>query len=205
MVRLKDVANVTLGADDYESKSRLRRQAGGLYRHPGCAGGQSARSRARLCISSCRTSSRNCPQGSNGEIVYDSTDFVNARFTKSMRTLVEALLIVMLVVFAVPRFAALGAHSDHRHPAVADRHAHHHAGAWLFDQSADPAGAGAWQSVLSSTMPSSWSKTSTAISRKAWRRFQPPSQAARELGGPDHRHDRGARSPSMCRSASRAV
>ena len=37
IVRLKDVANVTLGADNYETAGRVRRQAGGLYRHPGRA------------------------------------------------------------------------------------------------------------------------------------------------------------------------
>ena len=43
IVRLKDVANVTLGNDDYDSRGRVRRQARGLYRHPGGAGRQSAR------------------------------------------------------------------------------------------------------------------------------------------------------------------
>ena len=47
IVRLQDVANVTLGAEDYDYRGRFRRQAGGLYRHPGGAVGQSARRRRR--------------------------------------------------------------------------------------------------------------------------------------------------------------
>ena len=47
IVRLKDVANVTLGSDDYEIRGRLQRQAGGLYRHPGRARRQPARRHQR--------------------------------------------------------------------------------------------------------------------------------------------------------------
>ena len=58
---------------------RLRRQAGGLYRHPGgahppicstCIEGRAARSFP--------TSQASCPQGLDGEIIYDSTEFVNS-------------------------------------------------------------------------------------------------------------------------------
>src|SRR5208337_558708 len=40
------------------------------------------------------------PQGLNGRIVYDSTDFVNASIHEVAVTLIEALVIVMLVIFA---------------------------------------------------------------------------------------------------------
>jgi multidrug efflux pump len=40
------------------------------------------------------------PQGLNGLIVYDSTDFVNSSIHEVATTLVEALVIVMLVIFA---------------------------------------------------------------------------------------------------------
>ena len=60
IVRLKDVANVTLGFDDYETEVGFDGQACRLYRHPGRAGGQPAgcdRGRARHLP---RSSSRNC-------------------------------------------------------------------------------------------------------------------------------------------------
>ena len=60
IVRLKDVANVTLGSDDYETAGRLRRQAGRLYRHPGRAGGQPAGRDPAACARSSRTSRRSC-------------------------------------------------------------------------------------------------------------------------------------------------
>jgi len=40
------------------------------------------------------------PNGLNGTIVYDSTDFVNSSIHEVARTLVEALIIVMAVIFA---------------------------------------------------------------------------------------------------------
>ena len=63
IVRLKDVANVTLGSEDYELRSRFRRQAGRLHRHPGGAVGQSARRRRRRAQGASPTSRRCCRTG----------------------------------------------------------------------------------------------------------------------------------------------
>jgi len=45
------------------------------------------------------------PAGLNGEIVYDSTAFVNSSITEVESTLIEALLIVTVVVFLFPGLA----------------------------------------------------------------------------------------------------
>lgn len=98
VVRLQDVANVVLGADDYESqalfdgrtavyvgikvapKANLLSVAGGVRKvFPGIA--------ARL------------PHGLTTSIVYDSTEFVQSSIEEVAYTLVEALAIVTLVVF----------------------------------------------------------------------------------------------------------
>ena len=60
IVRLKDVANVTLGADDYESEVAFDGKQRGLYRHPGRAGRQPARRHQRRARRSSPASSRSC-------------------------------------------------------------------------------------------------------------------------------------------------
>lgn len=99
IVRLKDVANVTLGADDYESQVAFDGKQAvyiGIQVAPG----------ANLLnvIAGVRAEfpgiKAQLPEGLRGEIVYDSTDFVNSSIREVIRTLGEALLIVTLVIFA---------------------------------------------------------------------------------------------------------
>jgi multidrug efflux pump len=98
IVRLKDVANVTLGNDDYETEVGFDGQRAvyiGIQVAPG----------ANLLdvIKGVRTIfpdiQGQLPQGLNGSIVYDSTDFVSSSIKEVIRSLVEAVLIVTLVVF----------------------------------------------------------------------------------------------------------
>jgi multidrug efflux pump len=98
IVRLKDVANVTLGAEDYESEVGFDgKQA--VY-----IGIQVAPSANLLdVIKGVRTVFPQIqallPQGLNGEIIYDSTEFVNSSINEVIRSLLEALAIVTAVVF----------------------------------------------------------------------------------------------------------
>ena len=62
------------------------------------------------------------PQGLNGAIIYDSTAFVNSSIKEVIRTLVEALVIVTLVVFLFLGSLRSVHDPDRRDPAVADRH-----------------------------------------------------------------------------------
>jgi multidrug efflux pump len=99
VVRLKDVANVVLGADDYES------QVGFDGRQAVYIGIQTAPAANLLdVIAGVRKIfpeiTAQLPQGLNGAIVYDSTDFVNSSVREVVRSLLEALLIVTIVVFA---------------------------------------------------------------------------------------------------------
>ncbi|PSJ60361.1 efflux RND transporter permease subunit [Pseudaminobacter soli (ex Li et al. 2025)] len=99
IVRLKDVANVSLGADDYESQVAFDgKQA--VY-----IGIQIAPAANLLdVISGVRKQfpgiQAQLPQGLRGAIVYDSTDFVNSSIRDVIWTLGEALVIVTLVIFA---------------------------------------------------------------------------------------------------------
>jgi len=99
IVRLKDVANVTLGADDYDTQVAFDgKQA--VY-----IGIQVAPSANLLdVIAGVRKEFPNVqaqlPEGLRGGIIYDSTDFVNSSIREVVRTLGEALIIVTLVIFA---------------------------------------------------------------------------------------------------------
>ncbi|HEX3400239.1 MAG TPA: efflux RND transporter permease subunit [Acetobacteraceae bacterium] len=98
IVRLKDVANVSLGFDDYET------EVGFDGKRAVYIGIQVAPAANLLkVIQGVRSIfpgiQAGLPQGLNGQIVYDSTEFVSSAITEVVRTLVEAVLIVTVVVF----------------------------------------------------------------------------------------------------------
>jgi len=107
IIRLKDLAKVTLGADDYDSSVSFDGNSAvyiGIQVAPGANLLQVIRG-VRAVFPDIQ---QQLPQGLEGKIVYDSTQFVNSSIDEVIRTLVEALLIVTLVVFAFlgsPRFA----------------------------------------------------------------------------------------------------
>ncbi len=142
IVRLKDVANVTLGAEDYEFEVGFDGKQAvyiGIQVAPAAnlldviAGVHKVFPEIQALL----------PHGLNGEIIYDSTEFVHSAINEVIRSLAEALVDRDRGGVHVPGLDARLDHPDGRHSAVADRHAHHSSGARLFDQSADAAGAGA--------------------------------------------------------------
>ncbi len=98
IVRLKDVANVSLGFDDYDSEVSFDgRQAVyiGIQVAPG-ANLLDVIKRVRDVFPAIQAA---MPQGIHGTIVYDSTQFVESAINEVLRTLIEAILIVTAVVF----------------------------------------------------------------------------------------------------------
>ena len=98
VVRLKDVANVTLGSDDYDSQVFFDGEKAvyiGIQVTPQ-ANLLDVIKRIRDVFPGIQSQ---FPEGINGQIVYDSTKFVDSSITEVEHTLVEALLIVTLVVF----------------------------------------------------------------------------------------------------------
>ncbi len=98
IVRLKDVANVTLGADDYDS------QVGFDGRKAVYIGIQVAPTANLLdVIKGVRdvfpSVRADLPEGMDGLILYDSTNYVNSAINEVIRTLVQAVVIVTVVVF----------------------------------------------------------------------------------------------------------
>jgi multidrug efflux pump len=98
VVRLKDVANVTLGAEDYESEVGFDGKQAvyiGIQVAPAANLLEVARGIHRIWPDI----AAQLPRGLNGEIVYDSTEFVDAAIYEVVLSLVEALIIVTVVVF----------------------------------------------------------------------------------------------------------
>jgi multidrug efflux pump len=99
IVRLKDVANVSLGFDDYDSQVSFDGKQAvyiGIQVAPG-ANLLDVIKRVRDVFPNIQAE---MPQGIQGTIVYDSTEFVNSSINEVERTLIEAILIVTVVVFA---------------------------------------------------------------------------------------------------------
>src|SRR5579863_10453689 len=98
IVRLKDVAKVTLGADDYESQVGFDGKKA-VYIGIKVAPGANLLDVVKGVRAVFPEIHQQLPEGLNGTIVYDSTEFVNSAISEVVWTLGEALLIVTLVVF----------------------------------------------------------------------------------------------------------
>jgi multidrug efflux pump len=99
IVRLGDVAHVVLGADDYDSGVSFDGKQG-VY-----IGIQTVPSANLLAVINGVKAvlpdiQAQLPNGLIGDVIYDSTDFVNSSIREVARTLIEALAIVTFVVFA---------------------------------------------------------------------------------------------------------
>ena len=92
MVRLQDVGNVTLGADNYDSAVAFDGQSAvfiGIQVAP-TANLLDVVARVREVMPEIQAQ---LPQGIDGRIVYDSTKFVNSAIHEVVKTLLEALLV----------------------------------------------------------------------------------------------------------------
>ncbi|VTU21514.1 Efflux pump membrane transporter BepE [Variovorax sp. SRS16] len=98
IVRLQDVATVTLGSENYDFNvafNGVRSVFVGIKVAPE-ANILDVAERVRKVFPDVQSQ---LPSGLTGEIVYDSTDFINTSITEVVKTLVEALLIVTVVIF----------------------------------------------------------------------------------------------------------
>ena len=98
IVRLEDVAAVALGSDNYDFNvafSGVRSVFIGIKVAPQ-ANILDVAKRVRDTMPELKSQ---LPTGVTGEIVYDSTEFINTSIIEVIKTLVEALLIVTLVIF----------------------------------------------------------------------------------------------------------
>jgi multidrug efflux pump len=98
LVRLGDVANVTLGAEDYDTAVTFDGKSAvyiGIKVAP-TANLLSVIDGVRKAFPAI---TEQLPEGLDGRIVYDSTKYVNSSIREVVKTLAEALLIVTVVIF----------------------------------------------------------------------------------------------------------
>ena len=98
IVHLEDIANVTLGSENYDFNvafSGVRSVFIGIKVAPE-ANILDVAKRVRVAFPPIR---EQLPNGLTGQIVYDSTEFINTSISEVIKTLVEALVIVTIVIF----------------------------------------------------------------------------------------------------------
>ncbi|WOJ88789.1 multidrug efflux RND transporter permease subunit [Methylocapsa polymorpha] len=98
IVRIRDVARVEMGAQNMDNEGRLSGKAAvaiGIYLSPGA----NAVETAGLVQKTLTKVAARFPAGLKYKVVYDSTTFVSATIHEVLRTLIEAFVLVVLVVF----------------------------------------------------------------------------------------------------------
>src|SRR4029453_13821084 len=98
LVRLSDIADVVLGAEDYNTEVRFSGEKAGFM---GIWVLQNANSvdvinRVRGEMEQIQ---KELPTGMTGQIAYDSTAYINDAIHEVVKTLIDTLLIVMVVIF----------------------------------------------------------------------------------------------------------
>src|SRR5215217_3929456 len=98
LVRLSDIADVVLGAEDYDTEVRFSGKKAvfmGIYVLPN-ANAVDVIKRVRVEMDQIQ---RELPAGMTGEIAYDATAYINDAIHEVVKTLIDTLLIVMVVIF----------------------------------------------------------------------------------------------------------
>src|SRR5881275_2816126 len=98
LVRLGDIADVVLGAEDYNTEVRFSGQKAvfmGIFVLPN-ANSIDVIKRVRTELEQIK---RELPTGLTAEIAYDSTAYISDAIHEVVKTLIDTLLIVMLVIF----------------------------------------------------------------------------------------------------------
>jgi multidrug efflux pump len=98
-IRLSDVAQVTLGADSYEARVAVNGTTA-VFIGIQVAPTGNLLSVVKNALAAFPDIQSQLPRGLVGRVMYDSTKFVNASIHEVIVTLIEALIIVMLVIFA---------------------------------------------------------------------------------------------------------
>jgi hydrophobe/amphiphile efflux-1 (HAE1) family protein len=98
VLRISDVARVEIGAQNLDSESRIDGRAGvpiGIYLSPGA----NAVTTAKAVQATLHRLSERFPQGLAYLVQYDSTTFVRDTITEVLKTLGQAFVLVVIVVF----------------------------------------------------------------------------------------------------------
>ncbi|NJO78684.1 MAG: MMPL family transporter [Cyanobacteria bacterium RM1_2_2] len=98
LVKVKDVGRVELGAENYDTNVLANGQPGvalAIYQQPG-SNAIDVANKIRETLAELR---RDFPPGLQDSLVYDITDFIESSQEEVLHTLIEAILLVILVIF----------------------------------------------------------------------------------------------------------
>jgi multidrug efflux pump len=98
IVRLEDVADIVLGAEDYDTEVRFSGQTAvfmGIWPLPN-ANSLDVIKRVRTEMEAIQ---RELPSGMHARVAYDATDYINNAIHEVLSTLTDTLLIVVVVIF----------------------------------------------------------------------------------------------------------
>ena len=98
IVRLEDIGDVVLGAEDYDTEVRFSGQTAvfmGIWPLPN-ANSIDVIGRVRAAMASIQ---RDLPPGLQGRIAYDATDYITNAIHEVIKTLGETLVIVVVIIF----------------------------------------------------------------------------------------------------------
>lgn len=97
-LKLKDIATIELGASDYSVQTRLNSSPSipiGVFLQSGANSLETADAIKKAL----EDASKNFPEDMTYSIPYDSTDFISASINDVVKTFVEALILVILIIF----------------------------------------------------------------------------------------------------------
>ena len=97
VTRVRDIARVELGSQDYTTNAYLDNQVAtaiGIYQRPG----SNALATAASVISTMETLARSFPDGMAYRVVYNTTDFIQQSVDEVIKTLFEAVVLVVIVI-----------------------------------------------------------------------------------------------------------
>ena len=97
-LKLKDIATIELGASDYSVQTRLNGSPSipiGVFLQSGANSLETASAIKKAL----EDASKNFPEDITYSIPYDSTDFISASIHDVVKTFIEALLLVILIIF----------------------------------------------------------------------------------------------------------
>ena len=169
ITRLRDVARVELGSQDYSIRGSFGGQRGialAIVQQPGA----NSLDAGKRVLDEMKILAKDFPQGLSYSIPYNPTEYVSASVERGAGYLARSGDPGRAGGRRLPADLARGGDPDRRHPDRPDRHVRGAARARLLDQFAVAVRARARGRASWSTTPSSWSRRSRSISAKAWRR-----------------------------------
>src|ERR1700674_1382647 len=97
VTRVRDIARVELGSQDYTSNAYLDNQVAtaiGIYQRPG----SNALATAKSVIATMDALAKSFPQGMAYRVVYNTTEFIQQSVDEVIKTLFEAAMLVVVVI-----------------------------------------------------------------------------------------------------------